>query len=74
MSRWIADAVPGMAYCDYIADCIVDVMKEEDQLIDYVGPVEMDLHPTEGYMLSTKKSMSIVDSNGKRYKITVEEV
>jgi len=63
-----------LAYCDYIADSIANAMSEEDQLIDYVGPIQMDLHPTDGYMLSTKKSMSIVDSNGKQYKVTVEEV
>lgn len=63
-----------VAYCDYIADCIKDVMKEEDQLIDYVGPIEMDLHPQHGYFQSTKKTIAVSDSNGKHYKITVEEV
>jgi hypothetical protein len=63
-----------LAYCDYIADSIANAMNDEHQLINYVGPIQMDLHHTDGYMLSTKKSMSIVDSNGKQYKVTVEEV
>jgi len=64
-----------LAYCDYIATAIATAMNEEPLcLIEYVGPIEMDLHPTDGYMLSTKKSMSIVDTNGKQYKVTVEEV
>ena len=38
------------------------------------GPIEIDLHPTGGYMLSTKKTLTITDHNGKMYKVTVEEV
>lgn len=63
-----------VAYCDYIADCISNVMKEEDQLIDYVGPIKMDLHSEYGYMLSTKKTIDVVDSCGKQYRVTVEEL
>lgn len=63
-----------LAYCDYIIDCIADVMNEEEQLIESVGPIEMDLHPTDGYLQSTKKTIDIKDSNGKSYRISVEEV
>jgi len=35
--------------------------------------VNMDLHPTEGWLVSTKKAMTVYDVNGKAYVITVEE-
>ena len=62
------------AYCDLIADRIkneIDLRSIGDW---HTGPVEMDLHPTGGYMLSTKKTLTITDHNGKMYKVTVEEV
>ena len=57
-----------MAYCDYIINEIKHAIEWQ------TGPIEWDLHPEEGYMMSTKKSMNIVDFNGKSYKVTVEEV
>jgi hypothetical protein len=33
----------------------------------------MDLHPTEGYFMSTKKVLTVHDVNGKAYVVTVEE-
>jgi len=33
----------------------------------------LDLHPTEGYFQSTKKTMIVHDMNGKAYSVTVEE-
>lgn len=56
------------AYCDRIIDRIKRKMDW------HTGPIEMDLHPEEGYMLSTKKTLTIADHNGKMYKVTVEEV
>ena len=56
------------AYCDRIIDRI------ERKMDWQTGPIEMDLHPTGGYMLSTKKTLTITDHNGKMYKVTVEEV
>ena len=61
-----------LAYCDHIAATIQENLNEG---YDYTaGPVYWDLHPTEGYMLSTKKTLSCVDSNGRKYMITVEEL
>lgn len=69
-----------LAYCDYIADRIryfLNCDLKENRLytlISEVGRVEMDLHPTEGYFVSTKKTIEVTDTNSKRYRITVEEI
>ena len=67
-----------LAYCDYIADRIKKLLDREigdnDTLMQSTGPINMDLHPTEGYFMSTKKTMSVTDRNGKTYMVTVEEV
>lgn len=66
-----------LAYCDYIADRIKKNLQEDsyhsDTLIRYVDRVEMDLDPDKGYLLSTKKTIRVQDTNGKYYVITVEE-
>jgi hypothetical protein len=68
-----------LAYCDYIADTIRkglvrDQWENPDRIqLDDIGPVKMDLHPTEGWFVSTKKTISMVDKNGKRYRVTIEE-
>ena len=66
-----------LAYCDYIADRIQKGLRDdsykEDSFIHYVDRVEMDLHPEEGYFMSTKKTIRVQDTNGKWYKLTVEE-
>jgi len=41
--------------------------------IDNVGKVRWDLSD-DGQFLSTKKTMSVVDRNGKMYRVTVEEI
>lgn len=63
------------AYCDYLAS-LVQCMDEVDSesLIQSIGKVEFDLHPKHGYLVSTKKSVVITDTNGKQYRVTVEEV
>jgi len=48
-------------------------MDDMDTLIMGVGRPKMDLHPTEGYFLSTKKTIEVQDTNGKKYLVTVEE-
>jgi hypothetical protein len=64
-----------LSYCDRIAAIIKEELpKDQFGLITKTGPINMDLHPTEGYFLSTKKTMSVTDRNGKSYMITVEEV
>lgn len=68
-----------LSYCDYIADKIKKSLNKATDLFDSekqlnAGPVQMDLHPTEGYFLSTKKTVEVTDWNGKKYKVTVEEL
>tara|TARA_Y100000389_G_C17397322_1_gene483326 strand:- start:416 stop:643 length:228 start_codon:yes stop_codon:yes gene_type:complete len=66
-----------LAYCDYIADRIQKLIAREigdnDTLLDSIGTVNYDLHPTEGYFQSTKKHITCYDTNGKAYSITIEE-
>lgn len=66
-----------LAYCDYIANRIQsrirgDIMLD-DPYMSEVGEVKLDLHPTEGYFMSTKKTIEVRDKSGKKYLITVEE-
>ncbi len=67
-----------LAYCDYIAKVISESMKKDStnnrmSYIDNVGKIQWDLGE-KGEFLSTKKTMSVVDRNGKCYSVTVEEV
>jgi hypothetical protein len=66
-----------LVYCDYIADKLKTFLRndsyEVDSFINFVDRVEMDLHPEEGYMLSTKKTFRVQDKGGRYYKVTVEE-
>lgn len=69
-----------LAYCDYIADRIKNYLNYDIQenktytKIGEVGPIQMALHPVDGYFLSTKKVLTVKDIYGKIYKVTVEEV
>lgn len=65
-----------LAYCDKIADTIrKSLLKyDPDNIIGLVDRVKMDLHPTEGYFVSTKKTIDVTDMNGKFYRVTVEEL
>ena len=67
-----------LAYCDFIADRVrkglVNSMNdslEPVRLMD-VGRVNYDLGPN-GEFASTKKTLTVVDMNGKAYIVTVEE-
>jgi len=66
-----------LAYCDYIADRIQKLVSREigdnDTLLESIGKVNYDLHPTEGYFQSTKKTITCHDVNGKAYVVTIEE-
>jgi hypothetical protein len=66
-----------LAYCDKIAHeikaALDGVVAAGDELIAEVGKINWDLHPTEGYFLSPKKSIIVRDRNGKAYSITIEE-
>lgn len=65
-----------LQYCDYIADKIKNYMREDSyrdaSLVRYVDKVEWDLHPKDGYMVSTTKTIKMQDKSGTWYKVTVE--
>ena len=65
-----------LAYCDWIADQIKQHFTNDkaENLISNVGKIEWDLHPIDGYFLSTKKTIEVTDINNKRYKVTIEEI
>jgi hypothetical protein len=66
-----------LAYCDYIAKVISEAMKKDadkySSYIDNVGKTSWDLD-TSGAFLSTRKTISVIDKNGKAYRVTVEEI
>ena len=67
-----------LAYCDYIAHTIIvpgltEEIKSETGLIVEASKVKMDLHK-EGWMQSTRKTIMCKDTNGKEYKITIEDI
>jgi hypothetical protein len=62
-----------LAYCDLIAHLIRKYLNDDENNIK-VENINWDLHPTEGYFISTKKTLDVIDFNGKQYKITVEEI
>ena len=65
-----------LAYCDKIADVIRKALlkHDPDHIVGLVGDIQMDLHPSEGYYMTSKKTIQVSDMNGKMYKVTVEEV
>lgn len=62
-----------LAYCDMIAYLVKERLGEITNGFITGLDVKMDL-AEEGYMVSTTKFVTAVDRNGKKYKITVEEV
>jgi hypothetical protein len=67
-----------LAYCDYISALIneklVNDLDSVQTVLKEVGSTKWDLHPEEGYFLSTKKTIDVMDKGGKKYRITVEEL
>lgn len=65
-----------LAYCDKIADTIKQALAapDPDRILGSVGQVQWDLHPTGSYLVSTKKTLEVTDTNGKKYRVTVEEL
>lgn len=65
-----------LCYCDYIADRIAGTLQvvDDELLLKSVGPVKSDLHPEGGYLVSTKKTVEVVDRGGRVYRITVEDL
>lgn len=64
-----------LAYCDYIAHLIHNYIKPHDiqGLLWNVGHPRYDLDKG-GALNSTRKTLEITDVNGKKYKVTIEEV
>ena len=68
-----------IAYCDYIANSIRDALHNTVRiaypapLITTIGNIRWDL-TENGSFESTKKTLEVVDFNGKEYRITVEEL
>lgn len=66
-----------IAYCDYMAKVINESLKKDAHVygtfVDSVGKVNWDLGEN-GEFLSTKKTMTVVDRNGKNYIVTVQEM
>ena len=64
-----------LAYCDKIADvCRKALLKyDPDGIIGLVGPTQWDLGK-KGEFVSTTKKIVLSDMNGKKYKVTVEEI
>ena len=70
-----------LAYCDafasFIRNALVTIKPEDKEfpvINGLVAGTKYDLHPTEGYMLSTKKTIDVTDANGKAYSISIEAV
>lgn len=66
-----------LAFCDYIAfrtqKFFGEITKQGDTYLKDVSKVEYDLSET-GSFVSTKKTMTVTDHSGKKYRLTVEEV
>jgi hypothetical protein len=70
-----------LAYCDYIANRIHHLVSNEindndtlrHPIMASIGNPKMDLHPEDGYFMSTKKTIEITDKAGKVYIVTIEE-
>jgi hypothetical protein len=63
-----------IAYCDYIAYTIREALVQDSGWkLCHVGKIQWDLGD-DGAFQSTDKLLIVEDNNGKKYKITVEEV
>jgi hypothetical protein len=67
-----------LAYCDYIAKVVNDSLKRDSQnvgvsYVDSVGKINFDLGKN-GEFLSTRKTMSVIDTSGKAYRVIIEEI
>lgn len=65
-----------LSYCDFIAATISDTLRTPaaSTLLRATSRPLLDLHPKEGYFVSTRKFVSVEDKWGKFYRITIEEV
>lgn len=66
-----------LAYCDYIAKVIKDSLtRDSEKFGSYVGDVgKVRYHLGDaGEFVSTTKFITVMDRNGKAYRVTVEEI
>ena len=71
-----------IAYCDYIASFIQEAIQKEIKedstrhvrhFLRAIGNIQWDFGE-DGRFESTKKTLEVLDFNGKEYRITVEEL
>jgi hypothetical protein len=72
MYRQIGKVPAMLAFCDRIAHDIRNALRGD--WLETVSGVKYDLHLVDKYMISTKKTIEASDSNGTRYRITIEEI
>ena len=67
-----------VSYCDYIGRVIQSAIDRDtlsyDGLLAGCGSIKSDLHPVDGYFMSTKKTINVADRNGRLYEITIKDV
>lgn len=67
-----------LQYCDCIADLIRKAMHSDSRQGNCVSKifraehVMADLDSEEGWLRSTKKTITVTDLNGQKYRVTVE--
>ena len=66
-----------LIYNDFISDrikaALVNEAAIEDNIVHDVKGPHLDLDPEEGYLLSLRRTIKVMDKNGTTYKITIEE-
>jgi len=62
----------GLVYCDKIAHLIKTLLPAVGDKNFKMSAVQNDLHPTQGYILSTQKTIN-VEYLGRKYLITIAE-
>jgi len=73
LNEWIEKTdktAPQLSYTDLIAVSIKEKLKLDKDM--KVGNIEWDLHPEQGYYLSSKKTIEVLFNN-KKYNITITE-
>jgi hypothetical protein len=67
-----------LEYADLLAVVISNAVKEHQDTANHNGigffgvQIKNDLHPVDGYLVSTKKTVKCQDNKGNRYHVTVE--
>lgn len=61
-----------LIYCDLLINTIKSDLAEHGFF--KCSNINYDLHPKEGFLQSTTKTMEVVDDNGRKYMVTVETV